>query len=546
MKPTIINSESLAPTVKEREKILRERYLYKGHKTVYVYADNINSFGIDIKEQDVGTSRRLTSLQRELIEKYEETLKKKAPVKIFIPPMDRLFDWMNGRTNPNKPLMKHQIFAAQEFMNRRGMILVHPVGAGKSISSLVIAECYLRNTSDTKVIIVTPKSVREQFMAELENFVQNGSDTRQRYEFRSEYEFKDENYVRPEDCNRALVIIDEAQKRRTTVRENEAAHSQFAKEYIIRCDAAEKVLLLSATPFWNERNDILNLVRMIVKHEVTSSDLDNPQIMKGLFSYIDPKIINKDVFPTVKTYRLTLRMGDKFYKKYLKMQEKGIKEFEEKGGKLDFSEELTEDEVGEKGKYGKFYSNIRQAGDVDGSPKYDFIFEKINEKPNSQIVIYSAFVERFLNVLSNKLDEQGIRYAKIIGSESEDVRQAAILNYNAKQIRVLLLSDAGREGISLNNTDIMIIVDSLFSPASTQQVVGRVTRTNSHQLPATVEIFHLILIKPQTVDVNDRIPMTGDQFVSNIAGRKERQLRDLMEIYIRKNSIEYLQGEEER
>jgi hypothetical protein len=40
--------------------------------------------------------------------------------------------------------------------------------------------------------------------------------------------------------------------------------------------------------------------------------------------------------------------------------------------------------------------------------------------------------------------------------------------------------------------------------------------------------------------------MTGDQLVSNIAGRKEKKLRDLMEIYIRKNSIEYLQGEEEQ
>jgi superfamily II DNA or RNA helicase len=561
MESAIKSSRSLSLIDSEVLKLLATKYSYDQKKIRKIlklpptdigkiirrlpplYDDNINSFGIDLKEQEfpAGKSRLPASIQKELIEEYEKALERKAPVKLFVPPSDRLFDWMVGRTNPKIKLMDHQTFSSREFMKKRGMILVHGTGSGKTITSIVIAECYLRNTSETKVIVVTPKSVREQFVAELENFVQNGSDTRPRYEFYTEYEFKDNNHIRPEACSRALVIIDEAQKRRTTIRENEATHTQFAKEYIIRCDMADKVLLLSATPFWNEKHDILNLVRMIVRHEITSADLDNPVVMKGLFSYVDPKIINKKVFPNVEQIRLSLPMGEHFYKKYLKMQEKGVRDFEARGGNIDISDNINEQEAGEKGKYGMFYSNIRQSGDVYPSPKYDFIFKNITEYPNSQIVIYSTFVERFLNVLSNKLDEKGIRYGKITGDESEDIRQNAIINYNAKQIKVLLISDSGREGISLNGTDIMIVSDPLFSPAATQQAVGRVARTNSHILPAVVKIFHLIIKKPDVLDVNDRIPLTGDEYVEKIAKRKERQLRDLMEIYIYKNSIEYLQ-----
>jgi hypothetical protein len=64
-------------------------------------------------------------------EEYEKALERKAPVKLFVPPSDRLFDWMVGRTNPKIKLMDHQKFTAQEFMKKRGLILVHPTGSKK-------------------------------------------------------------------------------------------------------------------------------------------------------------------------------------------------------------------------------------------------------------------------------------------------------------------------------------------------------------------------------------------------------------------------------
>jgi superfamily II DNA or RNA helicase len=538
-------SRDLASSEEEVRKILKQRYLYAGSRFPLVYPELLNSFNIDINEQEFPADkiRKIKSTvakqKKTLIEKYADT--KKEPIHLVVS-KDNLFDWMVGRTDPKKPLMEHQKYATIEFMkSKRGMLLCHPTGSGKTITAIAISECFLRNSpSDTKTIIVTPLSVREQFKAELETFMSSGFDTESRYLFYSEGEF---SKVPLETCERSLIIIDEAQKRRTTVRVSDPTHTQLASEFIKRCDVASRVLLLSATPFWNGRNDILNLVRMIVGRNVTSGDLENSKIMGGLFSYILPSTFAGNVFPDVIHHmKKPLLMDEDFYKKYFAAQEKGVIEFETKEGHmLNFSslDSLDEEELTGGKKYGVFYSNIRQACDIEGSPKYKFILDTIKESgEGSQIVIHSCFLEP-LRILSNAFDELGIDYGKVTGEEKEDDRRTAVVNYNNKQTRILLLSDAGREGISLNNTNIMFIVDPLFSPAATKQTIGRVVRTNSHKLPATVHIFYL-WIKKQITNEIDRIPLTGDEYVRIIADRKLKALTELTTRYIKNNSVEYL------
>lgn len=538
-------SRDLATSEEEVRQILLKRYLYEGSKFPIVYPEVLNSFNIDINKQEFPTDkiRKIKSTvvkqKKALLEKYLET--KKVPISLVVS-TDNIFDWMTGRTDPKKPLMEHQKYATIEFMkSKRGMLLSHPTGSGKTITAIVISETFLRNTNDTKTIIVTPLSVREQFRAELNEFMISGFDTESRYSFYSEGEF---SKVPLNTCEKSLIIIDEAQKRRTTIRVGDSTHIQLAAETIKRCDVASRVLLLSATPFWNQRNDILNLVRMIVGKEVSSGDLENSKIMRGLFSYISPSTFSGTVFPEV-IYHMKnpLIMDNNFYKKYLSAQEKGVIAFETKSGHvLDFSslDSLDEEELTGGKKYGVFYSNIRQACDIEGSPKYKFILDTIKESEEAtQIVIHSCFLQP-LRILSNAFDELGITYGKITGEEDEDDRRTAVVNYNNKQIRVLLLSDAGSTGISLNNTNIMFMIDPLFSPVATKQTIGRCIRTNSHKLPATVHIFYLWIKKPDTIYEKDRIPLTGDEYVKIVSERKLKTLTELTIRYIKNNSVEYL------
>ena len=67
-----------------------------------------------------------------------------------------------------------------------------------------------------------------------------------------------------------------------------------------------------------------------------------------------------------------------------------------------------------------------------------------------------------------------------------------------QQIKVLMITASGSEGINLKNTRYVHIMEPYWHPARSDQVIGRARRICSHQqLPSelrTVEVFLYIMI----------------------------------------------------
>ena len=76
------------------------------------------------------------------------------------------------------------------------------------------------------------------------------------------------------------------------------------------------------------------------------------------------------------------------------------------------------------------------------------------------------------------------------------------LNNSTNNTYILLISEAGSEGIDLKEVRDVVILEPHFHEAITQQVIGRAVRFKSHaELPVeerNVTIHRLLLSKPST------------------------------------------------
>ena len=66
-------------------------------------------------------------------------------------------------SDTNLTIKKHQMSVANHLFNKRGAIVVHSVGTGKTLSAIATAQCLLLNNIVRKVIVVTPTSLQSNF-----------------------------------------------------------------------------------------------------------------------------------------------------------------------------------------------------------------------------------------------------------------------------------------------------------------------------------------------------------------------------------------------
>ena len=205
-------------------------------------------------------------------------------------------------------LMMHQLFV-QYMLSRsspyRGMLLYHQVGLGKTCTALTVAEDFLQQSIPDKkrppVLVLAPKSLLDAFQEQLYNSAKGRSscvgDTYRRmvmgrqglkedeveklanrviasrFQFSSYDEFSGlverlieeggNDALRREYSGR-LIIIDEAHNVRST---DEDKHISQAIEAVIANAEDTRLLLLSATPMYNDAKEILWLLHLLALND---------------------------------------------------------------------------------------------------------------------------------------------------------------------------------------------------------------------------------------------------------------------------------------
>ena len=473
------------------------------------------------------------------------------------------------------PLMEHQKLAVTKLQNTRGLLLIHSVGSGKTLSAVTAAKCYLDKNPNNKVYFVAPKSLVLNFAKELDTYGPAlTSADKAKIIVLTYTEFKKKIETQPTEnvCKNSMLIVDEAHNIRTV--------GTQAVDAMMKCtQAADKVLLLSATPVINSPFDILVMMSYInptiqpiikkLKSKDFSFDALTPDDYKKIFgcqvSFYDPSPEQLAEYPRTNLIERYLKMTPEYYAKY--------KQIEGNSPDLLVDEKLKK--IYASGSdITRFYNGVRRAtNDLEGinGTKFQYLNallqNTILKDDHSKLVIYTFWDDAGSKLLEEILKKHKIEYSIISGKTTKAQRGQIVIRYNAdvigkpvtdkKPIRVLIISKAGGEGLDLHQTTDIVVVEPYWNESLMKQVVGRAIRYKSHQfLPPhkrVVNVHKLYLLKPQEHDIivknenkadaslfekrMDLLPLSIDIYLKFLSNKKQSIL-DMFLKEIRKYAIE--------
>ncbi len=426
-------------------------------------------------------------------------------------------------------LQKHQTKICK-FVKRndnKGILLFHGMGTGKTLTSIFILRCIL--TRDKQAIVLTPKSLVVNYKKELEK---SGASEEMKKKVIVMSYTKGIEYLKTHSCKNKILIIDEAHNFKSI-------NSKRLNNVLPCSHKANKVILLSATPIQNNIEEIIPLMMLIsnfTKQEIKKMLYGTQAQFSSLFncnvSHYS-RDTNDDNYPKVSVYVKKIEMSRDYYRKYYEVQ---------KNIKGDLPEMFKEC-----GNLTTFYNGIRRAVNIVDIPsdKINFCIKKIESsvKKNTKILVYSNWKDTGVNIIKKYLEKYNILYSIIDGSSSEIERDEQVKKYNDGITKVLLLTSAGGEGLSLKETRDVIILEPHWNEERTNQVIGRAIRYKSHsRLPKEqrkVNVYILLLVKPEDYKIPTDYSSSADEILYYMGKRKIQQIKHfynrLLPLTIEKN-----------
>lgn len=429
-------------------------------------------------------------------------------------------------------LKKHQLGVSNQLVKERGVIVVHSVGTGKTLTAISASQCLLNKGLVEHIIVITPTSLQNNFITQALQYGLTKKQLDAKYTFYTIQGISNAvEQGRAISPNKSLIIIDEAHNLRTLGGSRFNSIFKYTKK-------ADKVLLLTATPLINYSSDVINLVALARGDKPISEDKFTKMIenknstefkkyIKGVYNfYLKNSDIPDPNFPSKKILEIFLPMDKSYLKTYEAIeqgQEHKVKDFKGKNIHV-------------------FYNGLRRASNIieTKSPKVEWIKEKISSEPKSKYVIFSHFINMGIVPVMKWLNKAKIPYAHVTGDLGIEERSEAVTKYNSDEIKVLFISKAGSEGLDLKNTRYIIIMESGWNENSLEQIIGRGVRYKSHEsLPKSkrnVTIYRLYAIKPieykhinkitskHLLELNDNQMMSVDLYLRNYSWLKQQEL----------------------
>lgn len=398
-------------------------------------------------------------------------------------------------------------------------------------------------------------------------------------------------------CKNRMLIIDEAHNLRNESGESVISESQENMEQrrkvvdvVKRCAArADKVLLLTATPIINTISDVVTMMSFINPmlsaynynaEKYQDVDAWTPDMMRNIFgcqvSFYSPAPEEyKANFPVRKVSYVFIPMTPAYLKQYENIEQLQVQNLmQDVQDKFKKSvRKNNKEEVRVQKNLTVFRNGIRTATlnlftgeDYQSSPKLNYIIRALQsifstvqtaDQPR-KVLLFSSWAAQGINVLEKVIKQlfkamniqHGVR--KITGEVKEGERKSIIKAYNNGEVRVLLISKAGSEGIDLKETSDIFVMDPAWNESQIEQSIGRGARYRSHANPdvtkRVVNVYRLYLAKPRemtaieqaltnvnyiriplSVDNNlyDVVQLTQDQFKTYLVPQEENLSRSV-------------------
>lgn len=438
---------------------------------------------------------------------------------------------------------KHQLDTLQAFLNSKykGMLLYHKLGSGKTCTSIMIADAMLKEKKVNKIFVLTPGSLRSGWLEEYCQLCGDDKKTLEdKYTFIT-YNYHVGNNL--PDFNNSLVIIDEVHNL-INGSKNKSTHPTLIYDKILKSNCRILALsgtpiynfiyefallgnLLKPDGSFPEirkktGTDTHIFMNLFKIEENGTLNPKNTTTMKrkldGIISYYPgageeyvPKIIEVQPIKVQMTHPQEMNYWEK------KIQEEKLSKPPRESLKYEKPELYKQLQqlyvMAKKNILSRKASNFfypEEINDIPDMPKHlnGWIDKKIFS--NGQLTkIYStkfaAFLTNLVAHLSKKhvvftffKDKAGVYLIKNIlnmcgisseifsGDLDDSQRKNLLRRFNSPKnkdgdiIRVLLVTEAGAEGISILEARHMHILESSNRMIRTIQAIGRVARYKSH------------------------------------------------------------------
>ncbi len=404
------------------------------------------------------------------------------------------------------PLRDYQKRVCKVIRGQRGLIVVHSVGTGKTLTAVTASQCFLADNPGAKVFVLTPVTLMDNFKKAMRAYGISNSDPRyvimSHQMFLSRYKEAALNrkivnrngiQISPDPFKGNMVIIDEAHVFRTQplTKKDKAGHVYDTEaRWMIRATrSAERVLCLTATPFFNTEKDLLNLVAMTKSGNTPNH---NKTTWKNLFSFYERDHSDPN-FPRVNMFDVKVPMSMDYYRAYAAV-------FLAERAKYPPNINISESEA--------FLLKMRQLvggfkKNQEENPKAEWVLNKVVDvlEKRGRVVIYATFKDTGVGRVEEQLKKFKIHFNAIHGDVPAKERTRIIDEYNSGRSPVLVITQAGGVGIDLKKTSDMILFDNVWNPANEEQIIGRGVRFGSHSdLPKdkqVVNVHRLVLDLPR-------------------------------------------------
>ncbi len=455
---------------------------------------------------------------------------------------------------------------------QKGIVLYHSVGSGKTITAITTVSCLLKMYPQCRTVIITPVSVKKQFensifskilspeIAPRINLISHETFHRDIIKSKNKEKLllntilvvdevhKYKNF-KSKKCQELMIAAKSAKQivlLTATPIENNPIEiipymcmingNSYRKEAKLFRNSLPKAFKPHVFSTPNDRQNLLKTIPPIISGGISLDEINfatkickTPSTIRSYdqrmysFSTAKNKITRKEMtridkylqckfsyfrtpkgsvfFPVVREWTVEIPMSASFRKSYEILESKQLtNEIKTLFGKTD--------------NLAVFSNGLRRAVNqfTEKSPKVDWILDHVKYRVgqlDQKVLIYSQFLEFGVTSVLNTLNENGFTCRMLSGKNTAIERLKIVDDFRAGRYKVILITQAGAEGIDLNEIRSVIIMEPFWHYSKMEQVIGRAARYKSHaNLPPHdrfVDVYFLLATKKTKREVKQEI-----------------------------------------
>lgn len=412
------------------------------------------------------------------------------------------------------PLLPHQqrVVERMQQEDQPGLVVAHGLGSGKTLTSIAVQDAL-----GVPASVVVPAALKENYLKELKKHTAGKAP-------KVDLTTLQMATRRGSAPSAPLLTVDEAHR----LREMRQGYQAIKKT------DADKVLLLTGSPFYNRPSDIAPLINTAAGSSVLPADrydfanryVQEREVKPGFFAslggakggtveelnpsragelkqifgkWVDYHPSSSENFPSVSRETVPVGMSEHQQNMYDTVIGKAPPWVAQKilSGMPPTKQESEQ--------LNAYLAAVRQISNSTApyqttgeahSPKIDRAFEELQkhlkDNPRGKAVIYSNFLAGGIEPYRQRLEKAGIPHGMFTGEMSKKQRDELVRQYNDDKIKVLMLSSAGGEGLDLKGTRLIQMLEPHWNNEKLKQVEGRGIRYKSHEhLPEEERHVHV-------------------------------------------------------